>query len=132
MIKRIMTALCLCMALFGLPSCDAKKNGAAAYTSVPMAEGIRMMAADTDFVLLDVRRPDEYAAGRIPGAVLCTNEDMTKKDMLSRFSDTEQTLYVYCRSGRRSKEASGKLASWGYTDVVEIGGINSYAGPIER
>lgn len=37
-------------------------------------------------------------------------------------------ILVYCRSGNRSKQASGKLAELGYTNIVEIGGINDWTG----
>ena len=48
-----------------------------------------------------------------------------------RCSDKEQTILVYCRSGRRSKEASEKLAAMGYTDIREFGGIIDWDGEIE-
>ena len=76
------------------------------YKSVSMAEGIKLMSKDSDFILLDVRRPDEFAAGHIPGAVQLTNESMTKENTAEVLSDKTQKIYVYCRSGRRSKEAS--------------------------
>ena len=50
------------------------------YKSVSMDEGLKMMADSSDYILLDVRRPDEFASGHIPGAILFTNELMTKAD----------------------------------------------------
>ena len=47
-------------------------------------------------------------------------------DMLSLHKD--QLILVYCRSGNRSKQASEKLVKLGYTNIVEIGGINSWPG----
>ena len=47
------------------------------------------------------------------------------------FLDTRSTcllILVYCRSGNRSKQASEKLVKLGYTNIVEIGGINSWPG----
>lgn len=102
------------------------------YVSVSMDEGLFLMKNDSNFVLLDVRRDDEYKSGHIPGAVLHTNELMTKENTESLLGDKNQHIYVYCRSGRRSKEASQKLAAYGYTNVVEIGGILDYAGILER
>ena len=98
------------------------------YKSVSMEEGIKLMSKDSGFILLDVRRPDEFAAGHIPGAVQLTNESMTKENTAEVLSDKTQKIYVYCRSGRRSKEASQKLVDWGYSNVVEIGGIIDYEG----
>lgn len=102
------------------------------YKSVSMAEGIKLMAKDFGFILLDVRRPDEFAAGHIPGAVQLTNESMTKENTAEVLPDKSQKIYVYCRSGRRSKEASQKLVDWGYSNVLEIGGIIDYEGEIEK
>lgn len=102
------------------------------YKSVSMAEGIKLMSKDSDFILLDVRRPDEFAAGHIPGAVQLTNESMTKENTAEVLPDKAQKIYVYCRSGRRSKLASQKLVDWGYSNVVEIGGIIDYDGEIEK
>lgn len=101
------------------------------YKSVSMDDGLKMMAESRDFILLDVRRPDEFAAGHIPGAVLFTNELMTKTDAEKLLSNKNQRIYVYCRSGRRSKEASQKLVDYGYSNVIEIGGILDYSGVIE-
>ncbi|MCQ2596646.1 MAG: rhodanese-like domain-containing protein [Treponema sp.] len=86
----------------------------------------------TLLILLDVRRPEEYADGHIPGAIQHTNELMTKKNTEALLKDKDQKLYVYCRSGRRSKEACAKLVSYGYTNVIKIGGILDYADKVER
>ena len=102
------------------------------YKSVSMDEGLKMMAESLEYILLDVRRPDEFAAGHIPGAVLFTNELMTKADAEKLLPNKSQRIYVYCRSGRRSKEASQKLVDYGYSNVIEIGGILDYKGDIER
>lgn len=102
------------------------------FVSVSMAEGIRMMKNDSDYVLLDVRRPNEFNEGHIPGAFLLTNETLTKEDAKKLLKDKNQRIYVYCRSGRRSKQASQKLVDFGYTNVVEIGGILDYEGKVEK
>ena len=44
--------------------------------------------------------------------------------------DKEQLIFVYCRSGNRSKQAAQKLADLGYTNIVEIGGINDWPGEL--
>ena len=46
--------------------------------------------------------------------------------------DLDQAIFVYCRSGRRSKEASAKLAALGYTNIYEFGGILDWDGEIEK
>ena len=111
---------------------EENENIKLTYKSVSMDEGLKMMADSRDFILLDVRRPDEFASGHIPGAILFTNELMTKADAEKLLPNKEQRIFVYCRSGRRSKEASQKLVDYGYSNVIEIGGILDYSGVIEK
>ncbi len=111
---------------------EENQNIKLTYKSVSMDEGLKMMAESSDFILLDVRRSDEFASGHIPGAVLFTNELMTKEDAEKLLPNKNQRIFVYCRSGRRSKEASQKLVDYGYSNVIEIGGILDYEGEIER
>ncbi|MCI7565981.1 MAG: rhodanese-like domain-containing protein [Treponema sp.] len=102
------------------------------FKSVSMEEGLKLMASDKDFVLLDVRTPEEFSSGHIPGALQLTNETFTKQDAEKLLKDKAQTIYVYCRSGRRSKQSSQKLIDFGYTNVIEIGGILDYNGTVEK
>ena len=111
---------------------EENQNIKLTYKSVSMDEGLKMMAESSNFTLLDVRRSDEFASGHIPGAVLFTNELMTKADAENLLPNKNQRIFVYCRSGRRSKEASQKLVDHGYSNVIEIGGILDYKGDIER
>lgn len=103
----------------------------ASYKSVSMAEGLELMKKDKDFILLDVRTLEEYDSGHIPGALQLTNETFTKEDAEKILKNKNQNIYVYCRSGRRSKNSSQKLIDFGYTSVIEIGGIMSYSGKLE-
>lgn len=76
--------------------------------------------------------PRNTRGGHIPGALLLTNETMTLEKAVKLIPDKGKEVYVYCRSGRRSKEASRKLAEMGYTKVIEIGGILDYHGRLDR
>lgn len=102
------------------------------FISVSMTEGIKMLSESKNAVLLDVRRPEEYKSGHIPGAVLLTNETMTAEKAANLIPSKHTEVFVYCRSGRRSKEASKKLCNYGYENVVEIGGILDYSGQMEK
>ena len=84
-----------------------------------------------DAVLMDVRESDEFRAGHIPGAINVANEDIGAEQP-AELPDLDQVIFVYCRSGRRSKEASAKLAALGYTNIFEIGGILDWDGEIEK
>ena len=81
------------------------------------------LSQDPDSYLLDVRTPDEYQAGQLEGAHLLDwlNQKDFKKE--SGNIDKTKTVYVYCRSGRRSNEAANYLANEGYKVVDMKGGI---------
>ena len=101
----------------------------ASYTQISQEEAMQMMQEQTDCLIVDVRRPDEFAEGHIAGAINVPNEEISD-EMPELLPDKEQILLIYCRSGNRSKEASQKLADMGYTKVYEFGGINTWEGEI--
>ena len=88
-----------------------------------------MMKEESGYVILDVRRPDEFAAGHIPNAINVPNETIGTAE-ISELPNKNQLIFVYCRSGRRSKEAAEKLVNLGYTNIVEFGGILDWKGEI--
>lgn len=81
-------------------------------------------------VLLDVRQPDEYEKGHVPGARSVPLQKL--RDFSLEVTDRETPLFVYCLSGGRSARAVRALWGVGYTDVTDLGGINSYTGEIEK
>ena len=99
------------------------------YRQISMDEAVNMMQNESNYIILDVRRPDEFAAGHIPNAVNVPNESIGTSD-IPELPDKDQLIMVYCRSGRRSKEASEKLVALGYTNIVEFGGILDWTGEI--
>ncbi|MBO4681345.1 MAG: rhodanese-like domain-containing protein [Clostridiales bacterium] len=101
------------------------------YKQISQEEAQEMMTKDDGHVIVDVRRQDEYDAGHIPGAILIPNESIDK-DRPQELPDLNQTILVYCRSGRRSKEASEKLANMGYVNIYEFGGIITWPGETVR
>ena len=118
--------LVLLMIGFTVSSNAAQEN---TYRQITMTEAVEMMEKEENYIILDVRTEQEFAAGHIPGAVLLPNETIGTKE-IPQLSDKDQLIMVYCRSGNRSKQASGKLAELGYTNIVEFGGINSWPGEI--
>lgn len=97
------------------------------YRQITMNEAASMMKSEKDYIILDVRRPDEFSAGHIPNAINVPNEIIGTSE-ISELPDKDQLILVYCRSGRRSKEASQKLVDLGYTNIVEFGGILDWSG----
>ena len=105
--------------------------GKTTYVQIDQEKAKAMMAVDDGHIIVDVRRQDEYDAGHIPGAILIPNESITDTKP-EQLPDLEQIILVYCRSGRRSKEAAQKLADMGYTNIYEFGGIIDWTGEIEK
>ena len=83
----------------------ASKNNKDSYTQIDQETAKLMMDLNDGHVIVDVRRQDEYDEGHIPGAICIPNESITDS-MPSELPDLEQIILVYCRSGRRSKEAA--------------------------
>ena len=113
-----------------LSSCGTPAGSKGKYRQISMDEAVKMMRDEKNYIILDVRRPDEYASGHIPGAINVPNEEIGTAE-IAELPDKSQLILVYCRSGRRSKEAAEKLAKLGYTNIVEIGGILDWTGEIE-
>lgn len=107
----------------------ASKNDKDSYTQIDQETAKLMMDLNDGHVIVDVRRQDEYDEGHIPGAICIPNESITDS-MPSELPDLEQIILVYCRSGRRSKEAAQKLFDMGYINVYEFGGIINWTGEI--
>lgn len=79
-------------------------------------------------VLVDVRTPQEYSEGHIPGSINVPLHALSQIEY--HVAETDVPLYVYCRSGARSSRAAGILGALGYDKVKNIGGINSYTGEL--
>ena len=118
----------LLMALLFLSGCGAV-SAEKTYRQITMEEAVTMMEEETEYIILDVRTAEEYSEKHIPGAINIANESIGTED-IPELPDKDQLILVYCRSGNRSKQASEKLVKLGYTNIVEIGGINSWPGEI--
>lgn len=114
------------MMLLLLTGCGAHSSETT-YRQISMEEAVTMMEEETEYIILDVRTAEEYSEKHIPGAINIANESIGTED-IPELPDKDQLILVYCRSGNRSKQASEKLIKLGYTNIVEIGGINSWPG----
>ena len=92
-------------------------------------QGVQEYKDAVGAVLLDVRTPQEYREGHIPGSQNVPLQQLDKVEEVTENKDT--VLYVYCRSGARSRQAASLLKQMGYTNVHNIGGIAAYSGKVE-
>ena len=128
--KKIKRVLPIILSALLLTACTAPGNSQG-YKQITMSEAVKMIETEKNYIILDVRRADEFAEGHIPGAINVANESIGTAE-IPELPDKSQLILVYCRSGRRSKEASEKLVKLGYTNIVEFGGIQDYEGEIEK
>ena len=100
------------------------------FKQVDINQGVEKFKAASEAVLLDVRTPQEYREGHIPGS---KNVPLQQLDKASAVVNNKNVpLFIYCYSGARSRQAAGMLQRMGYTNVNNIGGIASYSGKVER
>ena len=94
-------------------------------------QGVKDCKADPNAVLLDMRTPQEYRSGHIPGS---RNLPLPQLDEEIPFEVPEDNtaVYVYCQSGARSRQAAALLRHMGYTNIHNLGGIAAFRGTIER
>ena len=93
-------------------------------------QGVKEFRQREGAILLDVRTPQEYREGHIPGR---KNVPLQQLDKISFVADNKNIpLFVYCYSGSRSRQAASMLQHMGYTNVQNIGGIAAYQGKVER
>ena len=117
------------MALLLLSGCAAQVQKVPSYRQINMDEAIAMMEEESDYIILDVRTPEEFSEKHIPGAINVANETIGSEE-IPELPDKDQLILVYCRSGNRSKQASEKLVALGYTNIIEFGGINDWPGEV--
>ena len=92
-------------------------------------KGVEECRAIPGAILLDVRTPEEYKEGHIPGSVSIPLAALPAR--YSELGASDTPLFVHCLSGGRSGQAVSFLKRAGYTNVKNIGGINAWRGKVE-
>lgn len=125
----VIIMLTAALLLFGLTGCgdnlsdnsgSSFDNGGYEHISAESAK--QLMDTQKGYVILDVRTEEEFAEGHIKNAILIPDYEIEQRAQ-KELPEKEQMILVYCRSGRRSKNAAQTLAKLGYTNVKEFGGI---------
>jgi len=90
------------------------------------SEAFKAQIENKNVQLIDVRTPKEFESGHIKNA---KNIDFYSEEFKVEFNklDKEKAVYVYCRSGSRSRQSANKLAAMGFTEIYDLkGGILKY------
>ena len=129
-IRRFLTASAALLFLFVLSGCSNKESEAV-YMNINAEKAKEMMESMEEFVILDARSEAEFAEGHIPGAIVIPHDEISEKAE-EEILDKDIPIFVYCRSGRRSKIAAKELLDLGYSEIYEFGGINDWPYEIEK
>jgi rhodanese-related sulfurtransferase len=81
----------------------------------------RAKKADESFVILDVRTPEEFAEGHVPGAINIPHDKLDAR-IAELMGDRSKDVVLYCRSGRRAALAADTLKASGFTKLLHLDG----------
>ena len=122
--KKIFSALMILIVAL-CAGCGEKIN----YKSLTHDEAIKMFSEKPDAIVLDVRTADEFEKKHIPDAKSVPLEEFQNGNF-SSLPDKNQTILIYCWTGRRAQDAAQILVDNGYKNVYEFGGIADWKGPV--
>lgn len=101
----------------------------ASYQNISVQEAENMIN-DGEIKVIDVRTPDEFASGHIPGSELMPLQVL---EGMSKELDKNTAYLIVCRSGNRSQQASDILVGKGFNHIYNMtGGMNEWTGEIEQ
>jgi rhodanese-related sulfurtransferase len=122
----VVAAALLAVAALTVAACGQEsESGAAAGAPAPGAEAASA-ARTQGATVIDVRTPDEFAAGHVEGAELIDIQDAGFADRIAAL-DPATTYVVYCRSGNRSATAATEMRAAGLT-VLDGGSLQDMTG----
>ena len=132
---KILAMLLLIVISFSIAGCGGdtaeERKEQAKYRRITADEAQVLMQQTQDYLILDVRSPEEFAEGHIPHAINIPMERFGEAPP-QELPDRNQTIFVYCVKGIRSMNVANRLAHMGYKNIVEMGGIQDWHGAIEK
>jgi phage shock protein E len=127
-VKTTLSALVLSLAL-AVPAAGAATSPAGPVPGKVDGATARALVG-TGAKLVDVRMPDEFASGHVPGAVNIPLHELSSR--LSEIGPPTTKVVVYCRSGSRSASALKSLQRAGYANVYDMGPASAWPGKLVR
>ena len=109
---------------------EVKNEKKAEYKKITSDEAKNIMLTEKPIVV-DVRSLEEYNEGHIPNAISVPLETI-ENEAETKLKNKDDLILVYCRSGRRSREATLRLIEKGYTNVIDFGGIQDWNGEVVK
>ena len=121
--RRIVSIIAALVFLIAISGCSSQEGSV--YMNIGPEKAKEMMENLESFVLLDVRSEEEFSEGHIPGAIVIPHEEISERAE-NEIPEKDVPVFVYCRSGRRSKIAAEELVKLGYSEIYEFGGIGDW------
>ena len=117
--KTLLLSLFLCALVAAPLFAEEKKPAPAPVGNVVTPEEVAKLIAEKKATILDIRTPDEFAAGHIPGAV---NIDFLAEDFAKKLAalDKAKTYVVHCGGGNRSGKALPTFEQQGLKSVLHL------------
>ena len=116
------------LALTGLVGCEDPPPDPVAVKNLNAQEGYKLIEENRNnpnFVILDVRTPEEFNSGHIQNAINIDYKNPDFKENVDKL-DKSKTYAVYCRSGRRAVPSSDIMADLGFEDIYQFGGVEQW------
>lgn len=121
----IVLVLVSSLSLAGCSPVQSESDKKSSYQTISSETAKKRLENEKGIILLDVRSEAEYAEKHIPGSLLIPVE-IIETQAAEKLKDKEAAIFVYCQSGNRSASAVQALAKMNYTNVYDLGGINSW------
>lgn len=114
--RGVRRALALALAVASLSAASCGGQAAEVSQAATVAVG--------DAVIIDVRTPEEFAAGHLNGALLIDFKDASFESEIAKL-DPAATYIVYCRSGNRSAQAANRMREIGIANITDLGSLEN-------
>ena len=126
--KNFLLTLFLILFSTGLVSCKQPAPDITAITNLTAKEGFDLIKENKnnpDFIILDVRTPEEFNSGHIEKAVNIDYNAANFKEEVGKL-DKNKTYALYCGSGRRAVATSDIMGELGFVNIYEFGGVKQW------
>lgn len=118
----------------GTETGEASASEAPGVVRVDAGAAVDLLDSRDDLVIVDVRTPEEFAAGHLAGAELLDIYDPAFRDGVDGL-DRDGAYLLYCRSGNRSGQAAALMQELGFSEVYDAGALDAIAaagGAVDR
>ena len=111
--SRLSIAL-VAVSIFAFGACSSSDESSSRVDAAVIAESM----------IIDVRTPEEYAAGHLDGATLIDIKDASFDEKIAEL-DPNASYIIYCRSGNRSAQAVERMKGAGFTNLTDLGSLEN-------